>query len=320
MKDIFEFTLKEFKNAKKEPFGNTAFATKFKNDFISTLTPILPNKELYIIKPSIGTGSWAEIPWIAIFDRLITTSAQNGYYPVYLFQEDLKGFYLSLNQGVTEVIENYKGKDKVGVLKARAENFRKKINVKEDFSVKDIDLKINKKSLKAKYYEYGNIYAKHYDSNNLPSTETLIRDLLYVLELYQQLIKNDIEEPEISTTTLYETKKFRYHLRVERNQTISESVKKIKGYTCEACNFEFYNKYGAIGKDFIEAHHLTPISSLEIGETKLDAIKDFAVLCSNCHRMIHKLPDSSNIELLKEIIKDPQKRMELNNELFNYKK
>src|SRR5690606_1333485 len=256
----------------------------------------------------------------AIFDRLITTSAQKGYYPVYLFQEDLKGFYLSLNQGVTAVIENYKGKDKVGVLKARAENFRKKINVTEDFSIKDIDLKINKKSLKAKYYEYGNIFAKYYDSANLPDSDSLKSDLLYALDLYQQLIKNDIEEPEISTTTLYETKKYRYHLRVERNQTISENVKKLKGYTCKAYNFEFYNKYGEIGKDFIEAHHLTPISSLEIGKTKLDAIKDFAVLCSNCHRMIHKLEDSSNINELKEIIKDPQKRTKLNSELFLYKK
>ncbi len=47
-------------------------------------------------------GQWTHFPWIAIFDIDITTSAQRGFYPVYLFTEDMRGgVYLSLNQGWT---------------------------------------------------------------------------------------------------------------------------------------------------------------------------------------------------------------------------
>lgn len=34
----------------------------------------------YIVKNSVGNGNWANCPWIAIFDPLITKTAQEGYY------------------------------------------------------------------------------------------------------------------------------------------------------------------------------------------------------------------------------------------------
>lgn len=46
---------------------------------------------------SAGIGYWTEIPWIDVFDREITESAQKGYYVVYLFREDMSGVYLSLD-------------------------------------------------------------------------------------------------------------------------------------------------------------------------------------------------------------------------------
>ena len=47
----------------------------------------------------------------------------------------------------------------------------------------------------------------------------------------------------------------------------------------------FNERYGALGRNYIEAHHRIPVSSLKEGEkTKL---KDLAALCSNCHRVIH---------------------------------
>ena len=49
----------------------------------------------------------------------------------------------------------------------------------------------------------------------------------------------------------------------------------------------------AIGADFIEAHHLVPLSHIKPGEERAYVADDFAVLCSNCHRMIHRWPDPS---------------------------
>jgi 5-methylcytosine-specific restriction enzyme A len=53
----------------------------------------------------------------------------------------------------------------------------------------------------------------------------------------------------------------------------------------------------------IEAHHLRPIATLEEGvSVKYDVAADFAVLCSNCHRMIHRFPDPSDLGKFRSII------------------
>ena len=54
---------------------------------------------------------------------------------------------------------------------------------------------------------------------------------------------------------------------------------------CEACFFDFDRTYPQHGKGYIECHHIKPLSDLRPGEvTTLD---DLALLCSNCHRMVH---------------------------------
>ena len=63
-------------------------------------------------------------------------------------------------------------------------------------------------------------------------------------------------------------------------------------------------RYGELGRDFIEAHHLRPISLLEEGTAvSYDIATDFAVLCSNCHRMIHRTTDPSDLEGFRRLIK-----------------
>jgi len=55
---------------------------------------------------------------------------------------------------------------------------------------------------------------------------------------------------------------------------------------CEICAFNFKEIYGEAGAGFIEAHHLKPISEMEEGEQT--NIKDIMLVCSNCHRMLHR--------------------------------
>lgn len=56
--------------------------------------------------------------------------------------------------------------------------------------------------------------------------------------------------------------------------------------SCEVCGFDFGSVYGDRGDGFIECHHTKPVSELEPGgRTNLS---DLALVCSNCHRMIHR--------------------------------
>lgn len=112
LRDAIQRILDEYITASKEKLADHPLASFIRSDIPALLETLLVNKERYKIVGSPGQGNWAQCPWIAIFDTLITETAQSGYYPVYLFREDLTGFYLSLNQGVTEAQEKYKSEAK----------------------------------------------------------------------------------------------------------------------------------------------------------------------------------------------------------------
>ena len=54
---------------------------------------------------------------------------------------------------------------------------------------------------------------------------------------------------------------------------------------CEACEFDFHRAYGDRGQGFIECHHTKPLHTLVAGTPT--RMSDLALLCANCHRMIH---------------------------------
>ena len=93
-----------------------------------------------------------------------------------------------------------------------------------------------------------------------------------------------------------------YHRKIERSRTATANAKKFHGTSCQACDLDFVKRYGAIGQGFIEAHHLKPISELEEGvPVKYDV--PLLQSCSNCHRMIHRTEDASDLEGFKKHIR-----------------
>lgn len=59
------------------------------------------------------------------------------------------------------------------------------------------------------------------------------------------------------------------------------------GTNCSACGFSFEAFYGDIGKDFIQVHHIVPVSLLS-EDYELDPLSDLVPLCPNCHAMAHR--------------------------------
>lgn len=99
--------------------------------------------------------------------------------------------------------------------------------------------------------------------------------------------------------------KYRIHKAKERNQKLI-ALKKHKSFLqnpnlpCEICGFSFKVKYGELGDKFIEAHHIFPISELtEETESKLN---DLILVCSNCHKMIHKRRPWLTMEEIRKLI------------------
>lgn len=98
---------------------------------------------------------------------------------------------------------------------------------------------------------------------------------------------------------------FQLHRRKERNpkavQRKRETVLARKGkLTCEACDFDFIDVYGALGTGFAECHHRTPLATLvKAHRTRLS---ELAILCANCHRMIHRSSPMLSVEELRQLI------------------
>lgn len=80
------------------------------------------------------------------------------------------------------------------------------------------------------------------------------------------------------------------HRRRERDPKIAKQKKaQVLAATgklrCEVCGFEFEMRYGSRGSGFIECHHVNALGLRDVrSKTKLT---DLALVCSNCHRMIH---------------------------------
>lgn len=81
------------------------------------------------------------------------------------------------------------------------------------------------------------------------------------------------------------------HLRRERNRSLVEAKKasaleSTGRLACEICGFDFWEKYGELGEGFCEVHHTTPLAALR--GARLTRLSDLAVVCSNCHRVLHR--------------------------------
>ncbi|WP_370013916.1 HNH endonuclease [Peribacillus sp. B2I2] len=118
---------------------------------------------------------------------------------------------------------------------------------------------------------------------------------------------NNVDLTEDDLGFIEGKKKLRQHIYRERNPKVIRMAKeKFKQehnglLFCEICGFDFYETYGEIGEDFIEGHHTVPVSHLEEGQ--VTKVEDIAIVCSNCHRMLHRKRPWLSKDQLKTLMK-----------------
>jgi len=120
-----------------------------------------------------------------------------------------------------------------------------------------------------------------------------------------------VQMPEVFTEDFFATeggdKEIGPHITKERNTAVVRRAKKealIKGngrILCECCDFDFFDFYGAHGFSFIECHHNDPIA---IGGERPTSTADLAMVCSNCHRMLHHKISGTNIYFNVDTLRD----------------
>jgi predicted HNH restriction endonuclease len=120
------------------------------------------------------------------------------------------------------------------------------------------------------------------------------RDLRSAFHNYIRFVKDQFEftdsieiEEEIESRT-EGGKKVYISQKAERDIGLRNKAIAIHGTSCKACSFDFGSFYGEWGMDYIEVHHLIPLGGKESKLRKTNPKTDLTVLCSNCHRMVHR--------------------------------
>ena len=99
-------------------------------------------------------------------------------------------------------------------------------------------------------------------------------------------------------------------IRVEVNRYERSPVNRAAcishyGARCQVCGFDFYNRYGPHGSDYIEVHHRVPVSEMG-GSYRVDPVKDLVPVCANCHAMLHRIRPALELDHLRSLIESQE--------------
>lgn len=127
-----------------------------------------------------------------------------------------------------------------------------------------------------------------------------------------QAIREAFKQLETSTTSIEDNNcslegdvLLKVHKVRERNVALvkrkKETVLQHRGcLCCEVCEFDFQSFYGEIGDGFAECHHIRPLA--QFTQQKKTKLNDLAIVCSNCHRMLHRANCALSVHDLKQIV------------------
>jgi 5-methylcytosine-specific restriction protein A len=285
-------------------------ANALKNELPTQLQKASSLYRGYKFKGSIGQAQMADIPHLCIFDTDITRSAQQGYYIVYLFNENMSSVYLSLNQGWTEYEKRFEQKEGLIQLRKNTVLAQRLLRSVYDFNLDLIKLTARRHRL-GTGYENGNICSKRYDKGSLPTDEALINDLRNLIGVYKELKGlvgssildiDDIKDEEafqddIQTATAKEfppgpiPKKKKRDLKAtttsRRDLSVAATALERAQYKCEVDPEHQTFISLKSGHPFMEAHHLIPLESEDSFNYSLDVPENVICLCPTCHRVFH---------------------------------
>jgi 5-methylcytosine-specific restriction protein A len=312
LREMFQRVAAEFPTARNEPLADHPLAAYLRHQAAQEVRDVVGRPDLKVMGAP-GQGNWADVPWVGLFHPEVTTSATRGYYVVYLFDTDMSTLNLCLGQGVTAIRDEF-GAKAVDEMLRRAALIRDRVpTFAQRFGPGPAQLGGTTRLSR----DYGSAVAffRAYDLGDLPEEGALIADLRAMVGLYDLLVSRggldnveglieygaDQGESDLFQS-VEERRRYVRHNRIDRQSAAAKLAKRAHGFICQGCGFDFVAVHGELGEKYIEAHHLVPLSSLPEGQpVSMDPRSDFAVLCANCHRMVHRAKEPVAIGELREL-------------------
>lgn len=104
-----------------------------------------------------------------------------------------------------------------------------------------------------------------------------------------------------ANTRIPEPVKTGNQFKYKTNSRISKTALQLSNFTC-ACNTEEHKTFiSKIGKPYMEAHHLIPMSAQKDFDINLDRICNIVSLCPNCHSAIHFGNEKVRLDVLNKL-------------------
>ncbi|KRE45820.1 HNH endonuclease [Paenibacillus sp. Soil522] len=182
------------------------------------------------------------------------------------------------------------------------------VNLLWKYAPKKHDIKNPERIAYFKHYFGGDVNVSISIPTSPDKLELFIDDLFALVDNRLKADELSEDAPEVRREfpegRLYE----KLHKQRERSSKVVKLAKQnmkqqLGKLICQVCHFDFGQTYGALGEDFIEAHHTIPVS--ELNGNSITKIEDIALVCSNCHRMLHRKRPWLGINQLKSILQAP---------------
>lgn len=196
--ELMRAFLQRFAEVRTGPFETVPDLWSTMDDlkrFITAMPSVTERPDL-IVEWSLGRGVWASVPWIAVMDRRITTSTQQGIYVVFLISRDMATVHLTLIQGTTSVVNENGQAAAREILRGRSEGYRALIPelAEHGFHLSG-GLELGAEGWRAISYEVSAIAYRSLPVDGLPTDQTLDQMMRALLEAYARLSVASPMEP-----------------------------------------------------------------------------------------------------------------------------
>ncbi len=173
------------------------------------------------------------------------------------------------------------------------------IHLKKRLTIKEFGKPVFEKF--SNEYLYG-IY--EYEKFGLQRNETkrLVSRVVEFTSTINEALLLDKSKQETEEYKAIENRKaVQRHIQRERRSHLATLRKQYDDFVCQVCGFDYTLKYGSLGEDFAEAHHIVPLAKND--KQRTSTIVDLITVCANCHRMLHRMNgETGDIAKLKKIV------------------
>ena len=171
---------------------------------------------------------------------------------------------------------------------------------KVGYKLRDIKLYSSKEKINHKIIDNNICYVE------IPEQKAEIERVVENAIVMQMLKANEIDNDEDEESYPEGKYFFRVHKSIERSPELVKRAKEKRlkdtgKLACEVCRMDFKSTYGELGDGFIEAHHSIPVAEMKPNHNSKS--KDLNLVCSNCHRMLHRGKSLLTVDDLRKILK-----------------